>query len=261
MKKKFGQNFLNNKLIVNKIISAANINNKSNILEIGPGNGVLSSEIIKKNPALYIAVEIDRSLENNLKPIFKNKNHKLFFLDALKFDEKKFFLANSTIISNLPYNISTKLLVKWIYQINQKTWYNKMILMFQKEVAERLLAEENSKKFGRITLLSSAFYKVSKIIDVDKSDFYPVPKVNSCVLKFEVLKNSLIDFKDVKKLENLTTILFNSRRKKLKKKFLELFDTKTIEKNSLEFLFDSRAENLSKQTFFDLFKLYNQKKN
>lgn len=257
MKKKYGQNFLKNNKIIDKIINVANINEGSNILEIGPGNGALSKEIIKKKPKKYIAVEIDKTLDKYLSSIFLNRKYKLIYDDALNFDEKKYFTKDAILISNLPYNISIPLLIKWIYQIENSPWYNKMILMFQKEVGERIISKENTKKFGRITLLASAFFKITKIIDVNKNDFHPVPKIDSMVLLLEPLKKKMINFNEIKALELLSHELFNNRRKKLKNKILKLFNKDIIKKNSLEKIYELRAENLNKETFYKLVKIFN----
>ena len=204
MKKKFGQNFLVNQTVVKKIIEASNINSNDNILEIGPGDGALTKEIIKKKPNTFIAVEIDRSLMSTLQVLFNKKknNYELILADALKFDESSKFSNNFKIISNLPYNISLPLLIKWIDQLKKIPFANKMILMFQKEVAERILANKDSKKYGRISVLCSSFYDIKKIVDVDKKDFFPIPKVNSVVLSFDPLKKFKIDIDHIEFLKN-----------------------------------------------------------
>jgi len=257
MKKKYGQNFLINKEIINQIIKIANINNNSEILEIGPGNGALTKQIIIKKPKKFIAIEIDKSLKKEIGEIFlNNTNYEILFFDALKFKEYDKFSKNFTIISNLPYNISIPLLIKWIYQLDKVPHSNQMILMFQKEVAERILANNNSKKFGRISILCSAFFDIKKIIDVGKNNFFPVPKVNSTVLLFNTLKSFKFNIKDIKYLEKVTNILFNNRRKKLRKKIETLFTKKTIEENMLNKYYDCRVENLTSEIFFYLASIY-----
>jgi 16S rRNA (adenine1518-N6/adenine1519-N6)-dimethyltransferase len=254
MKKKFGQNFLINQTVVKKIIEASNINSNDDILEIGPGDGVLTKEIIKKKPNKFIAVEIDRSLMNTLQVLFNKKknNYELILADALKFDESSKFSNNFKIISNLPYNISLPLLLKWIEQLKKLKYANKMILMFQKEVAERILANKDSKKYGRISILCSSFYNIKKIIDVDKKDFFPIPKVKSTVLSFETLKKSKIDVNSMDFLKKISFKLFNNRRKKLKKKIQSLFSEDVIKQNQLDKLYDLRAENLTVDIFCKL---------
>jgi len=255
MKKQFGQNFLVDKKIISKIIESSEIKENSIVYEVGSGNGALTQEIIKKKPIKFISIEIDTILKKKLEIFFQKKNHKLIFADALNFDESNYFKNNVIIISNLPYNISLKLLIKWIFQYSKKRWIHSMVLMFQKEVADRILSESNSKKFGRITLLVSAFFKVSKIIDVDKKNFYPVPKVNSTVLKFTPLENPLFNFTNLNKLELLSKIFFANKRKKLKKKIEEIFDKNIIEHEKLNKFYNLRAENLDKNTYFYLAKL------
>jgi len=255
MKKKYGQNFLTNQSIVKEIIQAAEIKNNDEILEIGPGDGILTKEIINKNPKKFIAIEIDKSLKINLETLFKKKtNHKyeMLFKDALQFDETLKFDKNFKIISNLPYNISLPLLIKWINQLNKNPVAKKMILMFQKEVAERILAKINSKKYGRISILSSVFYSIKKITDVDKSNFFPIPKVNSTVLLFDLLKKPMLNISNIEYLQKITLELFNNRRKKLKKKLQKIFSNEIINKNFLEELFDLRAENLTPNIYCKL---------
>ena len=255
MKKKFGQNFLRNKEIIDEIINVAEIDENSIVYEIGPGDGALTKEIIKKNPKKFLSVEIDLSLKDQLSSLFIKKEHAIIFTDALKFDETSHFVGDAVVIGNLPYNISLKLLIKWIYQHATKPWFKKMILMFQKEVAERIISDENSKKYGRITLITSSLFRVSKILDVCKNDFFPVPKVDSALLLFEPLQKPHLNLKNIKKLEFLSNNLFSSRRKKLKNKIESLYDAETIEKNNLKNYFDLRAENLDRDNFFSLVKL------
>lgn len=256
MKKEYGQNFLINSKIIQEIISNAKITNKSNILEIGPGDGALTKEIIKKKPKNYIAVEIDTTLKEKLENIFKDTNYKLIFENALNFDEKKYFSKNTIVISNLPYNISIPLLIKWTHQCAQQKWCDKFILMFQKEVAERIISSENSKKYGRITLLCSAFFKIQKLFDVDKKNFHPVPKVDSSILIFKPLTKKKISYNDINILEKLSLLFFNNRRKKIKKKIQSLYSKKVIDENKLYNLFNLRAENLPPDTFYKLVKIY-----
>ena len=255
MKKKYGQNFLINKSIVKEIIEAANIKTSDEILEIGPGDGILTKEIINKKPKKFITIEIDRSLKENLDSLFcKKTNHEyeILFKDALQFDETSKFNNDFKIISNLPYNVSLPLLIKWINQLSKYPVAKKMILMFQKEVADRILAKINSKKYGRISILSSVFYDIKKIIDVDKKNFFPMPKVNSSVLLFDLLKKPMLDISTIENLQKITLELFNNRRKKLKKKLQKIFSNEVINKNFLDQLFNLRAENIKHEIYFKL---------
>jgi 16S rRNA (adenine1518-N6/adenine1519-N6)-dimethyltransferase len=255
MKKKFGQNFLNNQAIIDQIITSSNITRDSLVYEVGPGDGALSRKIVKINPKKYLAVEIDKELIQKLERVFVKKEHSIVNEDALQFDETSVFSKNVTIISNLPYNISLKLLLKWIYQYTTNPWFNQMILMFQKEVGERILSKENSKKYGRISLIVSAFFQSSKVLEINKKNFFPVPGVDSVMIKFTPLKKTIINNKNIHKLEFLSKNLFANRRKKLKNKIKQLFDDKTIETNKLDQYFDLRAENINKENFYRLVKL------
>jgi len=255
MKKKFGQNFLNNQTIIDQIITSTNITKDSLVYEVGPGDGALSREIVKINPKKYLAIEIDKGLIQKLDSVFTKKEHSIINEDALQFDETSVFSKNVTIISNLPYNISLKLLLKWIYQYTTNPWFDQMILMFQKEVGERILSEENSKKYGRISLIVSAFFQCLKILDINKNDFFPIPKVDSVMIKFVPLKKTIINNKNIHKLELLSKTLFANRRKKLKNKIKQLFDERIIVKHKLDQYFDLRAENISKENFYQLAKL------
>ena len=255
MKKKYGQNFLINETIAKEIIKAADIESYDDILEIGPGDGILTREIIKKKPKKFITIEIDKSLKKNLESLFGKENnieYQIIFEDALKFKESSKFNNDFKIISNLPYNISLPLLIKWINQLDQYPVAKKMILMFQKEVAERILAKINSKKYGRISILTSVFYDIKKIIDVDKKKFFPIPKVNSTVLMFDLLKKPMLDISDIENLKKITMELFNNRRKKIKKKLQTIFSNEIVKKNFLEQLFDLRAENITPQMYCKL---------
>ena len=150
-KKKLGQNFLINKDIIKKIADIGNINKNSSIIEIGPGSGSLTEELLKRNPKEIFAIEFDKDLTSHLDKIknnYSNFNYKIS--DALTFNEKSIFKKNSIIFGNLPYNIPLKLLIKWIYSDPWPPFYDQMILMFQKEVAERIIATPNHKKYGRI---------------------------------------------------------------------------------------------------------------
>ena len=257
MKKNFGQNFLKNKYIIEEIIKSASINKKSLIYEIGPGDGSLTAEIVKLKPEKLIAIEIDTTLKSKIDKFFNNTSYKIIYGDVMNFDETNLFSKDVTVIGNLPYNISTKLLLKWVHQYYKKAWYKEMILMFQKEVGERILAEYNTKKYGRLTLLCSAIFNVHKVIDVKKENFFPIPKVDSVVLKFTPHKILPLKKNELSKLEYLSKKLFENRRKKLKKKFLNIFNSNDIKKYNIESYFNLRVENLDKEKFFFLSKILN----
>ena len=211
-KKKYGQNFLINNHISKRILLNENIKDQ-NILEIGTGNLALSKLIISNKPKKYLGIEIDKELKE---VYLKNKiSDKIIFNDALQIDERKFFKNEKfSIISNLPFNISSELIIKWCKIQNSFNCINNMILMFQKELAERIIAKKNTKKYGRITILCNAFFSIEKKLSVSKNNFFPIPKVDAIVLNFIPHKKNKIKKNNFEKLERITRIFFNERRKK-----------------------------------------------
>ena len=147
-KKSLGQNFLIDKDIITKIIGVANIENKE-ILEIGPGSGNLTEYIIKKNPKKFYVVEKDNDLSLILKEKFKDSIN-IINDDILKVSEGKISKNKLTVFGNLPYNISTEILSRWIINLKTNFWFDKLILMFQKEVADRVIAKANTSNYGRL---------------------------------------------------------------------------------------------------------------
>ena len=250
MRKEYGQNFLINEKIASEIIRLSNIKN-NNIIEIGPGNLALTNLIKEQKPKKFVAVEIDKSLQKNYSKIDLNN---IIFNNALTFNEKKYFNnENFSIISNLPFNISSQLLTKWIYTQNKYHCIDQMTLMFQKELADRIISDFNSKKYGRITILSKAFFNIEYGLTVLKKNFKPEPKVDASVLIFKKIKNHKIESKNLKKLEQITLFFFNERRKINKKKF-----EKFLSKNKLikfEKYFSLRPENLKEDVYYELTKL------
>jgi 16S rRNA (adenine1518-N6/adenine1519-N6)-dimethyltransferase len=252
-KKRLGQNFLINKDIIKKIADIGIINKDTNIIEVGPGSGSLTEELLKRNPKQIFAIEFDKDLSNYLEKIKKNyQNFNYEISDALTFDEKKIFKKNSIIFGNLPYNISLKLLIKWIYSDPWPPFYDQMILMFQKEVAERIVATCNNKKYGRISILTDARLDVKFHFNISKKEFNPEPKVDSSVLSFTPKKNTNFKLKDLNILSDLTKIIFNTKRKmisKTLKKILNEKELKIIDFNNIKNL---RPENLDFSFYYKL---------
>jgi 16S rRNA (adenine1518-N6/adenine1519-N6)-dimethyltransferase len=255
-KKRLGQNFLINKDLIKKIADIGIINKDANIIEIGPGSGSLTEELLKRNPKQIFAIEFDKDLSNYLEKIKNNyQNFNYEISDALTFDEKKIFKKNSIIFGNLPYNISLKLLIKWIYSDPWPPFYDQMILMFQKEVAERIVATSNNKKYGRISILTDARLDVKFHFNISKKEFNPEPKVDSSVLSFTPKKNTNFKLKDLNILSDLTKIIFNTKRKmisKTLKKILNEKELKIIDFNNIKNL---RPENLDFSFYYKLVNL------
>ena len=218
-KKSLGQNFLLDKNIIDKIIHAAEIGSNDVVLEVGPGTGNLTKFIISKKPKKIYLVEKDERLANDLEKQYLDEIS-IIKKDILQVPYEFYSGKKFLILGNLPYNISTKILSEWC--LNKNLGVSKMILMFQKEVAERILANVNSKNYSRITILSKWKFDIKKITDVKPNSFFPKPKVNSTVLSF-VPKKKFHKIKDPKNLEKVTKIFFNQRRKMIKKPINILF--------------------------------------
>ena len=248
-KKSLGQNFLIDQVILDKIVNLTSIKNRT-ILEVGPGTGNLTSFILKKNPKKFFVVEKDRSLASNLENIFKDQ---LVIIneDILDIDENSIFDENVTVFGNLPYNISTELLSKWILNLNINFWFDHLILMFQKEVADRIIAKFNTPDYGRLSILCNWKLCIKKICDIKPESFSPRPKIDSSLLFFSPKKN-FYRIKNPKNLEKITRIFFNHRRKMLKKPFNLLFngDQKILDKLKIDL--NLRPQNLDLDTYYQL---------
>jgi len=253
-KKSLGQNFLINERILNKIVDLGNLTAEDEVLEIGPGTGNLTKKILEKKPKNLTVIEKDKNLSNILKNKF-NKKIRIINDDILNYSKTNFINEPIIIYGNLPYNISTQILVNWIKIKNLNNFCKKFILMFQKEVADRIIAKHNSSKYGRLSILSSWKMNVEKIIDISPKNFYPVPKVNSSLLVFKP-KSNIYKLKDPKNLEHITNIFFNQRRKMIKKPLKFLF--KDFEKvaKSLSLDLNLRPQNLSNEMYFKICSTY-----
>ena len=248
-KKSLGQNFLIDKDILEKIVNVIQINQK-NILEIGPGTGSLTSYILKKKPKKIIVIEKDQNLAKKLKQNFKEEL-KVINEDILKIDETSLINEKLTVFGNLPYNISTEILSKWIVNLNDNFWFDHLVLMFQKEVADRIIAKYNTSSYGRLSVLANWKLKIVKVCDIKPDSFFPKPKVDSSLLLFSP-KNKIFKIKDPKNLEIITKVFFSHRRKMLKKPFNQIFngDHKILDKLKIDL--NLRPQNLDFETYYKL---------
>ena len=212
-KKSLGQNFLVDKNILEKIINTTTIENKT-VLEIGPGTGNLTSYILKKKPKKLIVIEKDNDLSFYLNNKFDNQIE-IINEDVLNINEKNISKDKMIVFGNLPYNISTEILSKWVINLKNNFWFECLILMFQKEVADRIIAKFNTSMYGRLSIISNWKLKIEKICDIDPSAFKPKPKIESSLLLFYPREN-FVKIKDPENLEKVTRIFFNQRRKMLK---------------------------------------------
>ena len=253
-KKSLGQNFLIDKNILDKIVNVTKIKDQV-VLEVGPGTGNLTSYILQKKPKKFFVVEKDENLILRLNEKFSD-NINIINNDILKVNEKK--LANDKIVvfGNLPYNISTEILCKWILNLDKEYfWFDCLVLMFQKEVADRIISKFNSSLYGRLSILANWKLKIEKICDIKPTSFSPKPKIDSSLLFFTPKKKFPI-FKEPKNLEKITRIFFNHRRKMIKKPYNQIFNgnEEIIDKFKLDL--NLRPQNLDFEMYYFLTKEY-----
>ena len=252
-KKSLGQNFLIDKNIINKIIKIGNVKSNMTVWEIGPGYGHLTKEILNAKPKKIYAFEKDKELSLILKKEFrKNSKIKIINSDILNIISNQIIKQNIIVFGNLPYNISTQILASLLLIKKWPPWYEVLIFMFQKEVADRIIAKKNSKNFGRLSVLCNWRMDIKKHFNVTKNCFYPKPKVNSTVLSFKPKKNNLFDLKNPKNLETVTRVLFSNRRKMVNKNFLKLFNGNTVIAKDLNLNLKQRPEELSNEMFYKI---------
>ena len=253
-KKSLGQNFLIDENIITKISEIVKIENES-ILEVGPGTGNLTLSLLKKKPKKFFVIEKDSDLVFMLNKKFGDKID-IINDDILKFNENSLYNQPLLVFGNLPYNISTEILCKWILNSNnQNLWFSNLILMFQKEVADRIISKYNSSSYGRLSVLANWKLDIKKIIDIKPNSFSPKPKVESTLLFFSPKKNFL-KLKNPYNLEKITRIFFNHRRKMIKKPFNQLFTKKSDVLNRLNIDLSLRPQNLDFETYYKITEEY-----
>ena len=238
IKKSWGQNFLIDKNTINKIIHVINPSNNDTILEIGPGHGALTKELLSLSKKVY-AVEIDPMLCTQLNNQYKQL--KLFNDDILKWNEGD--IQFDKIVGNIPYNISSQIIFKFL----NKNW-SMMVLMLQKELAKRIVSKEGSKEYGRISVMAQIFCDISYMFDISRNVFHPKPKIDSGILLFKRKKTSV----DINKFSIFIKEAFKQRRKKLKNNLKNSCSAKLIENHA-----NKRPEEISPKEYLNLFnKIY-----
>ncbi len=249
-KKSLGQNFLIDQNILNIIANLGDITPNDIVLEVGPGTGNLTEKIIKKRPKKIVVIEKDKNLSIILKKKFYN-DIEIINDNILNYNQDIFYNKKIIIFGNLPYNISTQILTSWIKINNLSNFCKKFILMFQKEVADRILAEHNSKNYGRLSIISSWKLDIKKVIDINPGSFFPSPKVKSTLLIFKP-KVNYYKINNPKNLEHVTNIFFNQRRKMIKKPLKFLFKNYKKVAEDLSLDLNLRPQNLNNLTYYKI---------
>tara|TARA_B110000037_G_scaffold25726_1_gene30159 strand:- start:763 stop:1551 length:789 start_codon:yes stop_codon:yes gene_type:complete len=252
-KKSLGQNFLIDRNVLEQIVDTVEITNKE-VLEIGPGSGNLTTFILKRKPKKFYVIEKDDELALLLQDKFTNEIT-IINDDVLKISEDKISSEKLTVFGNLPYNISTEILSKWIANLGKKNWFENLVLMFQKEVAERIIAKSNTSKYGRLSILSNWKLNIKKVIDIKPQSFSPRPKIDSTLLLFTPREN-FFELKDPKNLEMITRVFFSQRRKMLRKPFNQVFNNAKEVADKFNIDLNLRPQNLEPEMYFKLVKEY-----
>ncbi len=244
-KKHLGQHFLNDKNIARKIV--ASLINPKNILEVGPGMGILTEYLLEIEGINLFLIEIDRESVEFLKEKYPKMEAKIIQADFLKFNSASLFEGNYAVIGNFPYNISSQILFN---ALENRTRINEVIGMFQKEVAERISAQPGNKTYGILSVLLNAFYSIEYLFTVNESVFTPPPKVKSAVIR--LTRNNVINLDcDEKLFFAMVKKAFNQRRKTLRNALSSYqFNDKIVNSGILSL----RAERLSTADFIDLCK-------
>ena len=242
-RKRFGQNFLVDNQIINKIISTISPKNNEIIVEIGPGKGALTLPILEHLDHLNV-IEIDRDLVSLLNSLQQDKLT-IFEADALQFDFNQ-FPQKIRVIGNLPYNISSPLL---FHLLDFREQIIDMTFMLQKEVVDRIVATPGNKTYGRLSVMMQAFFEVESMFVVPKESFEPQPKIESAILYLKARTEPLV--KNPKPLEEIVKIAFSQRRKTLKNCLKSI-----INQSQTEIDLSQRAEMLSIENFITLMNDY-----
>ncbi len=213
---------------------------------------ISQSKLLKKKPKKFLLIEKDKTLLSLLK---KKYSEEITYIheDVLDINENSLSKEKLTVFGNLPYNISTEILTKWILNLNSKIWFDKLILMFQKEVADRIISKSNTSTYGRLSIICNWKLNIKKIIDIKPNCFWPKPKVDSSLLVFTP-KKKFFKLESPKTIEYITRVFFNQRRKKIKKPFNQLFNNANQIAEGLNIDLNLRPQNLNHQDYYSIAK-------
>ena len=261
LKKSLGQNFLTDKNVLNKIVNLEPLLDRK-VFEIGPGSGNLTSFIYNKKPRSVLLLEKDSRFYKILDEKYRfMKNYKVLNSDILKYDLNGHKDQNVIVFGNLPYNISTQILAKFIKINSWPPFYKKIIFMFQNEVANRILAMPNTSDFGRITILTNLKLNVVEYFKISKKCFFPVPKIDSKLIVFEPKEKINFKISKVENLEKITQAFFSNKRKMINKTFTKLFKNHAELAEKLKINLSSRPSELSCETYYKMTEFYEKSNN
>ena len=238
-KKSLGQNFLVDPLVIDRTIQHLNPLPSDNFLEIGPGKGAITQPLLNLVRKLD-AVEIDEELVSGLKKFESHKNFTLHNTSILKFSPKEVPEEKIRVVGNLPYNLSTSIL---LWSFDYLNLFLDMHFMFQKEFGERLIAKNNTKNFGRTSVITQYLTKPQYCFSIESDSFSPRPKVDSVFIKFKPIIGRNLDDPIADKLQIITKIAFMHRRKMIGKALQKLVSEDKLVELNIDL--KSRAENLS----------------
>ncbi len=260
LKKRFGQHLLRDKSYLEKIIDALCLDKKDIIVEIGSGTGVLTAHIAGRVEKVY-AVEIERDILGKLRENItenKFKNVQIVEADFLKLDLAGFLNGPFKVIGNIPYNITSKILLKLFGEIDNPAPHLNLLknvyLTIQLEVAKRIIAKPSTKEYSPLTILVQYFSNPTMLFEIPKEAFYPSPKVNSAFVSFDIKKRNH-EIKNPNLLKNIIRISFQQRRKKVINALEKLFGEKNTIINAFQKLKldpNLRAENLNFDNYLAL---------
>ncbi len=257
-KRSLGQNFLIDKNIIKKIINIIPIKNR-NIIEIGPGKGALTNEILNRKPKSIILIEKDFNLAKELKLKYIKKNNiEIYNKDILKFNLEKKLKKKYIVFGNLPYNISSQILVKFI---KFKIWppnITDFIFMFQKELGKKIIGNFLSNDYGRLSILTNFRFKIFKFFYISPNCFFPKPKVTSMVIHFKPKISKGINIRKITNLEKITNILFSNKRKMINKNIKKILNTSAIKKIS-GLKLNQRPAEIKPEIYYKITELFEKK--
>tara|TARA_E500000178_G_scaffold284432_1_gene285599 strand:- start:762 stop:1547 length:786 start_codon:yes stop_codon:yes gene_type:complete len=258
LKKSLGQNFLIDKNIIKKIVNLTEIRNK-NIIEIGPGKGALTDEILKEKPKSLILIEKDDKFAKELRLKYDlNRVVRILNSDILKIDIQKIIKENTTIFGNLPYNISSQILVKFLRLKNTPLKFKNIIFMFQKELGKKISGKYLTFNYSRISILTKYKFEIVKNFLVSPNCFFPRPKIDSMVIHFKPVKRNKYFIKNILNLEKITNILFSNKRKMINKNITKILKSDQIEKIK-NLNLKSRPSDLKPDIYYRITELFEQK--